>query len=120
VLNADVHLDELIINDEPLGDGTYSSASHPEWFEGTGSFIVGTGVGVSDFDNRENVSVIDDVIFFSGAASNVRVYSITGAEMLSARDTKCVNLKTLHNGIYIISFQIGRHKGMLKHIIRHK
>jgi hypothetical protein len=120
VLNADVHLDELTINEEPLGDGTYSSASHPGWFEGPGAFIVGTGVGINDFDNRNKVSVIDDVILFSDAATNVRVYSITGTEVLSATDIEHINLKTLQNGVYIIAYQTGTHEGMLKHIVSHK
>jgi hypothetical protein len=119
VLNADVHLDQLIINAETLGDGTYTSETHPGWFEGPGSFIVGTDVGVNDFHNSNKVSVTDDVIHFGCVASNVSVFSITGTQVLSVADVEHINLNPFKNGVYIISYQTGVQKEVLKHIVNH-
>jgi autotransporter-associated beta strand protein len=118
VLNVDVKLDELIINEEQMDDGIYSASSHSEWFEGSGSLIVGTGVGISKMNLSEIISVRENVISFDSKRVDVKVYSITGSEVLSFQKVNRIDLGTLINGVYIVSYQVENRSGALKHIVK--
>lgn len=48
VLNTDLTVSTFTLNGTNLGEGTYSASTHPEYFEGTGTITVGSGIPEED------------------------------------------------------------------------
>ncbi|MGF7139436.1 pectinesterase family protein [Roseimarinus sediminis] len=118
VLNVDVSLEQLSINDVSLGDGRYNAESHPEWFEGDGALIVGTGVSTASFIPENLLLIQDQKIKINGEASEVLVYSANGQLMIKAQNLNEVAIGDLYQGLYIVKYRIDGHAGAIKHLVK--
>lgn len=72
ILNEDVVIETLILNGETMTEGVYSMATHPNLFEGAGSFVVGN----SEISN--DATLLKDLI-----SKGIKIYPIPATTELN-------------------------------------
>ncbi len=103
VLNHDAFLTELTLGGEAQEDGVYSAATHPEYFEGTGSVSVKSRSGIENaVSDLRDVRYADGTLYLGREYRHVTVCASDGRTVARAEDTAEMRLN-LTAGIYIVN-----------------
>lgn len=94
------------INGSPLADGTYDASTHPDFFVGNGTLVVGATTDLDLNRAAPRVWVVQRQLHVAGERSRVSVYDLSGRLLIGDSPAPVISLAGLPAGIYLVRYQV--------------
>lgn len=105
IANADITVGQLKLGNELFTSGTYSSTSHPDFIEGSGTIMIG-GLAVGDIKtDKFSVYYQQNVLYTKGNVTALTIYSVDGKMIHKVNVSNSQANISLNRGVYLVADQ---------------
>lgn len=105
IANADITVGQLKLGNELFTSGTYSSTSHPDFIEGSGTIMIG-GLAVGDIKtDKFSVYYQQNVLYTKGNVTALTIYSVDGKMIHKVNVSNSQANISLNKGVYLVADQ---------------
>ncbi|MCB0534526.1 MAG: hypothetical protein H6574_04270 [Lewinellaceae bacterium] len=113
-LETTIQVQQAVINNAALPNGTYTATTHPDWFEGVGMLVVGASTATSEPETATYIYAANNRLYVKGAKTCVSVFNTQGRTVIFNNKSNEISLEVLPRGIYVAQFDVDGHRGVLQ------
>ncbi len=117
-LKTEVYVLMATINGTSLLAGDYDATTHPEYFTGNGTLIVGRNVAIDGDMDSKQVFAFQNTLYVSGIATTIRIFDLKGRLILPENTSKSISLESLTPGVYVVKFEVDGFSGVKKILVQ--